>query len=362
MSKKKYLIYFKTSHFFLFYQFFFSIIIFYSNLYIVHNTVPDIYSPYPIVLQLDDNNLFIANKKGMFFCDINLSNEFSHDYYNKEIPSFENINNKVLIDKFENTNGYNVICLVENVFYLFNENKSLMKQGNLPTQITESAYLNLVAYKISDNYYHFIVCFMDALYKNLYIYHYKANSIDYTIVSNIIYKPFYLDYTSITINNNLFTCQIMNPDKIENVLTCVYQSYNRDLIVVQSFDIDNDLQEIEEYYSKIPIDNLVMIKSVISVDKKNMFVCYSLANKYGYCFTYNFDNNLISNNKPLLEECDSKYTNFKINYFPQTEEYTFICHNNNKFTILMFDNNFQKINPEEITTQNFEISEYYNFN
>ena len=205
MSKEKYLTYFKTSHYFLLYQFLFSIII-----HIVHNTVPDIYSPYPIVFQLNDNNLFIANKKGMFFCDINLSNEIYHEYYNKEISLFENIKNKVLIDKFETANGYNVICIVENVFYLFNENKTLKNQGNLPNEIIESTYLNLVAYEIKDNYYHFIVGFMDKLYKNLYIYHYKINSLECTIVSNIIYKPFYLDYTSISINNNLFTCQIMN--------------------------------------------------------------------------------------------------------------------------------------------------------
>ena len=120
------------------------------------------------------------------------------------------------------------------------------------------------------------------------------------------------------------------------------------------------IQEIEEYYSKFPIDNLNIITSTISPDRKNMLVCYSPGNKYSYCFTYNFDSNSISNNKPVIEQCENKYAFYKLKYFPQTEEYVFICKTKNeKFTIVKFDKNFNKINPDEITNENFEI-QYYN--
>lgn len=94
-----------------------------------------------------------------------------------------------------------------------------------------------------------------------------------------------------------------------------------------------------------------------------MLVCNSTTNKYGYCFTYNFDSNTISNNKPVIERCENNYAFFKLNYFPQTEEYVFICKGNEeKFTIVRFDKNFNIINPEGITSENFEIQNYNSFN
>ena len=80
----------------------------------------------------------------------------------------------------------------------------------------------------------------------------------------------------------------MNSQKRGDVLTCCYFAYDNKLIVVQSFDIKDGIQEIEEYYSKFPIDNLNIITSTISPDRENMLVCYSPGNKYSYCFTYNF--------------------------------------------------------------------------
>ena len=343
-------------------KFLFSIIIIFSKMYIVLSTT-DVNSPFPITLQLNDkNNLFIANEKGMYFCDINFDNVTSHEYYNKSIDNFEDIKNKILVAQFEPKDGGNIICVIENVFYLFQTDKNLMIMGNLPNKISDSDYLSLLAYKKDDDdYYHFIISFLYN-YLNIIICHYKANSNEYNIVSNFTYKPFYLDYTAIQIRSNVFTCQIMKSEKRGNVLTCCYNSFNNDLIVVQSFDINNNITEIEEYYSKIPIDNLKMISSTISNDKKNMLVCYSLKNDYGYCFNYNFDNNIIYNNKPLVEKCDPQYTTFKVNYFPQSEEYIFICKNQFKFTLIKFDINFHKINPDEISIDNYEIPDYYNFN
>ena len=361
MSKRLYSLFFSINNFGTTCQFYFFIIIIFSI--VLNDLISDVYSPFPITLQLNDKtNLFIANEKGMHFCDINFNNVISHEYYNKSISNFDDIKNKVLVAQFEPEKGDTIICVVEDVFYLFNKDKDLMIKGDLPNTISDSDYLSLLKYeKDDDDYYHFIISFI-CNNINLCIYHYKANSIEYNIVSHYIYKPFYFDYTSIRINSNLFTCQIMNSEKKGNVLTCCYSTFNNDLIVVQSFDINNNLEEIEEYYSKIPIDALLMIASTISNDKKNMLVCYSLMNGYGYCFNYNFDNNTISNNKPLIEKCDAKYTTFKVNYFPLSEEYIFICQDQTKFTLIKFNMYFQKLNPDEITKDNYEIPGNYNFN
>ena len=317
-------------------------------------------APYPVALQLNNNNLFIANRDGMHFCDQNLESIKSHEYYNKNITDFNNILNKVLISQFKEGN---VICLIEDVFYLFEENGNFLIMGEFPTEIIKSSYLNLLAYKKdTDNNFHFIITFMDSYNRNIFLYHYKTNINIYNIVSNYSYNPFYFDYPNIVINNQLYTCQIMDSDKKGSVLTCCFQTYAVDLIVLQSFDIENNLTEIEEYYAKTPISCLTMVTSTISEDKKNILVFFSASNHFSYYFSYNYDTNKISNYKVVAEECLNNFAKYKVNYFKEKQEYLFICENRNKFIVIKIDKDFKLLNPDEITTANFEILNHFSFN
>ena len=361
MSKKKNL--FKSSVYknIFIYHLFISLIIFISNLYRVYNELA--LSPYPVCLQLHNNNVFIINKDGMFLCDLNLNIFQSHVFYYQEITNFEDVMSKIIIVQYEEKYGGNIICLISKNIYFFQENGILISTAKLPDNALESSYINLLAYKKEGDFFYFFICFMDMTIKQMTINLYAVKNENYYLVSTFNYKPFYLDYTAIAINNKIFTCQILNSNKIENVLSCCYKSIMNDLIVVQSFDIDNNLSEIEEYYSKIPIDNINMMISTISEDKKNMIVCYSPTNQYGYCFNYNFETNQITNNKPYIEKCINKQSLFKLNYFPQKEEYVLICQsNNNLFTVIKFNKCLKLINLDEITVNNFQISDCSGFN
>ena len=326
----------------------------------------EVNAPYANCLQLDNNNLFIANSAGMFYCKQNLEVIKSHNYYdkNRTLEEFEKIRNKIVIAQFKE-DGI-IICIDNNIFYFFDEEVELKILGCLPEEIKRIQELNLVTYKKEENDYYFIIAFMDTEYKKIFFYNYKVNgnTKNYTIVSNNEYSSFYIDYPEIKIQNQHFTCQIIYSRKNKkNVLTCCFSTYNSELLVVQSFDIENNLTEIEEYYSKFPIKNLGLITSTISEDKQKMFVCYSPSNKYGYCFNYDFDNNIILNNKPYIFNCYEKYTSFKVLYIKTKQEYFFICQNEiqDYLTIIKFDNNFQKINPDDISEKNFFISNHWGF-
>ena len=337
------------------------LVIFLSNITTIASTYSSgINAPYPVALQLKNNNLFIANSEGMYFCDQNLVVDKSHEYQNKMISNFQEIINKILIAQFDEGN---IICLVEDVFYFFDEFGNFIIMGEFPNAITQSFYLNLLAYKkdINDNY-HFIITFMDSSNKILNLYHYQVNNNAYNIVSNFTYIPFYFDYPTIQINSKFYTCQIMDSDEKGYVLTCCFQTFDGNLIVIQSFDIENNLAEIEEYYAKTPITSLNIITSVISEDKKNILVFFSPDNFYAYSFTYNYDLNEISNYKIPVEKCTEKYSKFKLNYFKEKQEYMFICEYDNKFTVIKLDKDFKLLNPDEITTFNFEIPDHYIFN
>ena len=311
-------------------------------------------APYPNVFQLHNNNLFLSNIEGMFFCDQNLQPSKFHHYYNKTIYEFKDVKDKILIAQFEEV--YNIICLVQDVFYFFKENGDFILMGELPNTINQSPTINLLTYKKDeDNNFHFIIAFIDDGINNLFFYHYMINDNSYRIISNYIYSPFYFDYPNIHLNNKYFACQILESLEKGNILTCCFNTFSTNLIVLQSFEIDNNFTEIEEYYAKTPIDNINIMTSTRTVDKKYILVCYASKYHFGYCFNYNFDSNQIQNNKALIEACSDQINKFKVSYYKEKKEYIFICENEGKYTIIFFDKDLNLLNPNEITTSNYEL-------
>ena len=337
------------------------LIFFISKFQLIFNEdISTVNAPYPVALQLKDKNIFISNQAGMFFCNENLELLKGHEYYNKTINDFQSIKDKISIGQFEE--GNNIICIIEDVFYFFEENGNLIIMGQLPNEIKTTEYLEVLPYKNENNSFHFIVTFMDGSYKHIFMYHYKIYENKYYFISNNIYSPFYFYYPNIEINSKYYTCQIIYSEKKGNVLICCFQTFESDLIVFQSFEIENNLSEIEEYYNKTPIDSLNFLTSTVSEDKKTILIFYSPENTLGYFLTYNFDTNLISNISPLIEKCSNSYSLSEVKYFKETKEYVLICEFQNKFTVIRLGEDFNLKNPDEITTYNFEVSGYYLFN
>ena len=347
----------------IFSQLIISLMIFHIKFSCVYNN--SLASASPVSLQIDDDLLFIATEKGMHFWNLKSNSLLvHHDYYYYNITDFQSIVDTIRISKLDNEYGGEIFCLIVNQMYHFDKNGNIITIINLKGYISESSYVNLTPYKKENNIYHFLISFIngrDNPQNCLTVLHFIFQDNKCDLVAQNYYKPFYLDYTGIIINSAKFTCQIVYSEKFgREVFTCCYHTVRNSLLVVQSFDLRNKLVEIEEYYSKIPIDNLNLITSTVSEDKKNMLICYSPSNSYGYCFTYNFDTNTITNNRPYIEKCLNQYTTFKLNYFSQTEEYVLICLVlDSKFSIIKFNKNFERINPDEITTVNFELEGKY---
>ena len=339
-------------------QLLFSLIIYFARFIKAQNDA--ISFAYPVLLQIDDDHAFLANEGGMHFFDSNLNNVISHEYQNNNIHDFKAIVDKIKVAKLDEEYGGDIFCLIVNQIYVFSKNGNLTAIINFNDQLLGSNYVDIIPYKKENNILYFIISYIEPVStsKKLILKLYKFQENQCILLGNNSYKPFYLDYTGIFINNDIFTCQIIISEKLgKKILTCCYQASSNSLIIVQSFDIENNVTEIEEYYSKIPNDNLNLITSTISEDKKNMLVCYSPSNYYGYCFTYNFDANIITNNSPYIEKCLNQHATFKLSYFSNTREYVLIClsSDDNTFTIVKFDSDFERINPDEISINNFEL-------
>jgi hypothetical protein len=113
---------------------------------------------------------------------------------------------------------------------------------------------------------------------------------------------------SYTINNagseNL-SCQLMKYNS-NKVLTCFYQNDTSKEIVASSFNIDTSNQKIsiiESLTNSEQTYGAKIIKSRISKDETQSYVCYITDEKNCDCLIYDISNNEWRNHKNYLNDC-----------------------------------------------------------
>ena len=332
----------------------------FTNIYIS----ADIFGAYPKTLLMQNQNIFLANINGMYIVDAKFTQEIkSHPYTSLEVSS-SNINiitEKTLIVQFPEANGM-IICLVFNKTYFFDSTGDYLFMDNINDigSIYSSFNFNLLTYKKENNYYHYIL--VELYNYELNIFHYKANNTNNELIYKKTFKPFYFDYPEIRFKGHALGCQIMNSKNKGDVVTCCFQTEPNNFIVIQSFIIENNFEEIgEDVYTKIESPDATIIRSLSSHDKKKLLTCYYENNNKGYCLTFDIDSNEILTNEPLIEECTEYNYKFNLFYIKKTNKYAFICSTySNRFTIMLMDENFNIINKDSYSRYNFEFSNYFN--
>ena len=192
----------------------------------------------------------------MFICDTNLETIInSHPYDYEQINEYNmgNIYKKTAIAQFQEEDGI-IICLVENNIYFFVSDGSFKFKDNLPSEytISDNYIMKIIIYKKENNYIYYFITFIGTQnYVNtLFILYYKVNIIENIseniLINNKTFQPFYFDYPRIRIDGFHYSCQIMNSANKGKVLTCCFQTEVYKFIIIQSFLIDNDLEEIGE--------------------------------------------------------------------------------------------------------------------
>ena len=107
---------------------------------------------------------------------------------------------------------------------------------------------------------------------------------------------------------------------------------------------------MEEVFS--PNNQVSMIKSAVSPDKKTAFICYTRYINEGKCFQYNIDNNAFTNETQYFSSCRDTANYMEVYYFKEKGEYMFICvdqANQKGFNVVKFNSNFEQIsevNPD----------------
>ena len=281
------------------------------------NYICNIQVSYPKVLILNNGNIFLANIEGMFICDPNFETIIKPHSYNGDISSYnlEFLMNNVLIVQFPEPDGF-IICLVASTFYYFDSNGDFLSSFSTDLNYQDSLF-NLLPYKKDNDYYHYIITIISNDLLNIQILHYKTNTVNNELVCRKTFIPFYLDFPRIKLKNQYMGCQIMNSQKKGKVLTCCFQGDNYDLMIIQSFIIEKNLQEFDgDIHARIESPEAKHIHCIVSHDGKHLFCCYyQHRNTNGYCLIYDIDTNKITSNEPLMDSCEDQYSKTTIIFY-----------------------------------------------
>ena len=317
---------------------------------------------YPKTLLLSSEKLFLVTENGFRLYDSTLKNQINYYNFPSDDRKITSLDEAALTSIAEFSDGI-IIALAKKYLYIFNSEGVFQKEEDLTSILVNGFYYDLIAYKIESNDYYYIVSYYDSTGDNgpFSIKYCKFSTDSTTSISNPIYQ---ITYTPINSNGNEsgiqkcgLSCEIMNRNN-KDVLTCFYQINEPPTLGVDSFDItDNPITKIDMDKIYSSNNQVSIIKSAISPDKKTAFICYTRYNTFGKCLQYNIDNNVFTEEIQYFTTCRDTPNYMNVYYFQKKNEYMFICTDQDNikgFNVVKFNSNFEQIS--EINPQTTDYS------
>ena len=188
---------------------------------------------------------------------------------------------------------------------------------------------------------------------NIKYFKYLMNTNENTLLSDEQYSQINsLGNTDQAIREYGLSCQIMITPDNKEVLSCFYQSNYPQEIGVNHFEITTTgISQINTIRQYISFDGAIVIKSMVSVDKKNTLICLIDGSSNGNCLKYNIELNQFSEISTYLNGCSNKANGMNVYYFKEKNEYMFMCNNyNNELKKVTFDINIVANTDNDPTT------------
>ena len=296
---------------------------------------------YPSAFLLSDGNLFLVTENGLRIYDSNFTN--LQQYYNFESEyriTSENEAEKTAIAEYPDGT---VIALVKNILYILNKERSYIKKKNLSNYFTNGIYYSLIAYNYDSLYYYYVIAYSD---NGKIIIKYFNFSNDTIMTRNmqidsLSYKPTNSQGQETCLRNYGLSCGVMIYNE-SNVVSCFYQLNSPDELGVSSYYIKTTgFQEVNITKKFSSNNQTSIIKSVMSPDKKIALICHNKYYSFSGCLKYDIATNEFTSEELYFNYCKGKATGLYVYYFPQKNEYMFICSNNaDGFNAVVFDSNF----------------------
>ena len=318
---------------------------------------------YPKSLLLSNKNLFLVTENGFRLYDPSLKNQIKNHDFTSDSRKITSSEQAALTSIAEFSDG-TIIALVKKYLYIFDSAGEFKKEQDLTNILVNGIYYDLIAYKYDSNKYYYIISYYDSAGgQGPFSIKYCSFSFDSTLtIINPLYELSESPKLPTEADGNRgiqscgLSCEIMNRNG-QDVLTCFYQINYPPNLGVSSFNIGETSFtkiEMEEVFS--PNQQVSMIKSAVSPDKKTAFICYTRYVYEGKCLQYNIDNNAFTEETQYFSSCRNTANYMEVYYFKEKEEYMFICvdqGNQKGLNVVKFNSNFVQISDVNPNTTDY---------
>ena len=306
-------------------------------------------SQFPMTLTLSNGNiLFVSNVSITFYNSYFNSSIKSYNLKEEEIFQNKEESSKIIIRQYPN--NY-IIIWIKGKFKIFSQEGELQLEKNLSNLYNSLSQFDLIPIKIVDTDLYYIIAYTNRnnFTINIRYYSININSQNLIEINNKVFnlKDFIKndDYVSQITN---IECELMSNETYNNQLICFYGSQYPSKIHSTSFDIDNDLSPINNFYY-YSSSNLNYIKSICQENKLQTLICFFQLSAQVYCSIYDLEKNNITEPKKYISFIGSDYIDLGLYYFKIVEQYiVFSRGNDSRFHLFFFNKNFEEIFTEEL--------------
>ena len=229
----------------------------------------------------------------------------------------------------ENEGGY-AICRLKNTIYVFSDNLDNFC-GSFEISEIENFYCDIKSYKTLEGEITIIIIYINDN-QRLRLLMYKINIGQTTNFLELIHEDTRqvknkYGATDSNVLNKAISCELVAKSGYSNKLLACFAAEQQYFTVFASiFDPENNLSFL--YFSENLVDTngTCMIKSAISPNKKNSFICLIDGNSYLNCLVYNSETNQLSDIINFIGNCQQYSYNTDVRYISETNEYSVNCY------------------------------------
>ena len=201
----------------------------------------------------------------------------------------------------------------------------------------------VIAIKCQEGYCYYVVGIINSN-KELKLFLYKNPS--YNCEGSCAYT-----FTLNNIGSDNFSCELMKTNNNDDILVCFYQIIKSNYIIANRLNVMVGAEcNINSFYTnpKILSNGIKIIKTSLSQDYKEAFVCYINIDNDCKCLTYNSYSDQWSNSTNYLSGCLAELSSLNIEYFDNKGEYILLCFQSlTRFNLKKLDSNYEIKEDEE---------------
>ena len=152
--------------------------------------------------------------------------------------------------------------------------------------------------------------------------------------------------------NKGISCEIIDKSTYDNkLLACFVADQHTSSIVASIFDLEKNLTFLNFSENLIQVSGTSIIKSTISPNSKNAFICLVDGSGYLNCLVYNSETNELSDKILFFDGCHLNSPNTGVKFISETNEYSAYCYSSagNKMKFIKFDENLNIKDEDEDT-------------